>query len=117
MFITVKHLKTCRFSAAAFTPTSSRKVLSWNLRHFTRNTKFHKLFWRRTTCYLNKLFLCIITKFKHIVIGEPLSIGVVRFVIKTQRTAEIQVCGKFSCNTRKPYFSFSFTFAFYKSEP
>uniref|UniRef100_A0A8C3BK12 Uncharacterized protein n=1 Tax=Cairina moschata TaxID=8855 RepID=A0A8C3BK12_CAIMO len=54
---------------------------------------------------------------KHIVIGEPLSIGVVWFVIKTQRTAEIQVCGKFSCNTRKPYFSFSFTFAFYKSDP
>uniref|UniRef100_A0A8D0G0V7 Uncharacterized protein n=1 Tax=Strix occidentalis caurina TaxID=311401 RepID=A0A8D0G0V7_STROC len=37
---------------------------------------------------------------KHIVIGEPLSIGIVRFVIKTQRTAEIQVCGKFSCNKR-----------------
>uniref|UniRef100_A0A8B9FXI8 Uncharacterized protein n=1 Tax=Amazona collaria TaxID=241587 RepID=A0A8B9FXI8_9PSIT len=32
---------------------------------------------------------------KHIVIGEPLSIGIVWFVIKTQRTAEIQVCGKF----------------------
>uniref|UniRef100_A0A8C8ASI6 Uncharacterized protein n=1 Tax=Otus sunia TaxID=257818 RepID=A0A8C8ASI6_9STRI len=53
---------------------------------------------------------------KHIVIGEPLSIRIVRFVIKTQRTAEIQVCGKFSCNKRKPVFSFSFTFAFLNSE-
>uniref|UniRef100_A0A669Q0T1 Uncharacterized protein n=1 Tax=Phasianus colchicus TaxID=9054 RepID=A0A669Q0T1_PHACC len=43
---------------------------------------------------------------KHIVIGEALSVRVVRFVIKTKRTAEVQVCGKFSCNKRKPVFLF-----------
>uniref|UniRef100_A0A803XNQ7 Uncharacterized protein n=1 Tax=Meleagris gallopavo TaxID=9103 RepID=A0A803XNQ7_MELGA len=32
---------------------------------------------------------------KHIVIGEALSVRIVRFVIKTKRTAEVQVRGKF----------------------
>jgi hypothetical protein len=47
---------------------------------------------------------------EHIVIGEALAmkqipeelsqVGVVRFVVKTQGTAEIQVCGKFSYKIR-----------------
>uniref|UniRef100_A0A7M4FU49 Uncharacterized protein n=1 Tax=Crocodylus porosus TaxID=8502 RepID=A0A7M4FU49_CROPO len=37
---------------------------------------------------------------KYIVIGEALPIGIIWLVIKTQRTAEIQVCSKLSCNKR-----------------
>uniref|UniRef100_A0A8C2UIH5 Uncharacterized protein n=1 Tax=Coturnix japonica TaxID=93934 RepID=A0A8C2UIH5_COTJA len=45
---------------------------------------------------------------KHIVIGEALSVGIVRFVIKTKRTAEVQVCGKFSCNKRNGLIRFHY---------